>query len=81
MTYQTRITQLPHDLQEVIHQHLHQSHMKDIMTQLLEYVEPPQFSMRWWELVDASERERWKLLLASNQTLDGIAMTMHYSPH
>ena len=39
MTYQTRITQLPEDLQELISQHLHQSQMKEVHTELMKLVE------------------------------------------
>jgi hypothetical protein len=39
MTYQTRITQLPEDLQELISQHLHQSQMKEVNTELIATVE------------------------------------------
>ena len=35
MTTETRITQLPDDLQELISQHLHQSHMKDVMAEMV----------------------------------------------
>ena len=35
MNSQTRITQLPDDLQELISQHLHQSHMKDVMAEMV----------------------------------------------
>ena len=39
MTYQTRITQLPEDLQELISQHLHQSQMNEVHTELVAAVE------------------------------------------
>lgn len=35
MNSQTRITQLPDDLQELISQHLHQSQMKDVMAEMV----------------------------------------------
>ena len=38
-TTETRITQLPDDLQDVIYQMVHQSQMKDIVAQLKQIVE------------------------------------------
>ena len=35
MTYQTRITQLPDDLRDLISQHLHQSQMNEVHTELI----------------------------------------------
>ena len=70
MTYQTRITQLPEDLQELISQHLHQSQMKEVNTELIAAVEeqerqylvymefvgvPPEYDPVWEEHEEVPE--------------------------
>ena len=54
ITNETRITQLPDDLQELISQHLHQSQMKDIVAQLKKISEAELSYVKYIHLMQSS---------------------------
>ena len=80
MTTKNHITQLPDDIQDLIFQQLHQSHMKNVTEELLSYVEPFMYSMRWWEIAE-TPRDRAILLLVSTHTLNDISLIMYSCMH